>query len=289
MKSILFAYLFFFTLSSVFSQDIDPVKGYFKNNFVFESGYWVYQDTSNADIDSISLTSCIHNYVSPNPGWPDYQEYYLMDYHSHTNNYDYNDYIITNYWKRNGGGYYGELGQPIMHIGQYQQLPEVGNGFNGYEIITIINELEIAGNIFYGVVVSRIYVDEQYQNEFFYDTDLYFAPDVGIIRKEYTDSNEVKHVWDLIDWQTNIYTGIKGGVEEETALIYPNPARTFVVVKCKEVREVQIFDAYAKLMLSRECSSDEIILDVKDVLLPGLYFLKITSDSGIFLKKVIIN
>ena len=278
--------------ANVFSNDTIPVKEYYELNFVFASGYWVYRDTVNNDIDSISLVNCMHDYVDPNPLWNDYQEYYLMQCHSHSYDYSYNDYIFVETWKRNGGGDYGELGQPIMYIEQYAQYPEVGSGFNGFEIIDIItNSIEIQGNVFNNVVVSRIYEDDQYQYEFEYTTDLYFGPKVGIIRKEYTDDLGVKHVWDLVNWQSipYIYTGIEQITpNDDNMILYPNPANRQVILKSQGMKSIELIDLQGKSILKTKCNCDEFVVNLENSL-NGIYFIRVITNKGVIVKKVVIQ
>lgn len=289
MKRMTFSFFAILLTISVFSQDTNSVKSYFRDNFVFGAGYWVYQDTVNNDQDSISLVNCMHNYVSPNPGWPDYQEYFLMDYYSHSYDYSYNEYIITHYWKRNGGGQYGELGQPIMHIGQYDNIPEVGNGFNGYEIMDIFDSLVVNGNVFNDVVWSHIYEDQQYQYEFSYDTELYFAQDVGIIRKVYLDSLGINHVWDLVNWQTDIYTDVNEDLLlNEKVIIYPNPTNGKITVKAKGMERVELRDIQGKTIYISKGKCDKCYIDIKDNS-QGVYFIKVITNKGIVIEKIVIE
>jgi hypothetical protein len=289
MNKIVSAFICCVLISNALSQETIPVKGYFMNNFVFESGYWVYRDTLNNDIDSITLTNCIHNYVSPNPACPDYQEYFLMEFYSHSYDYSYNEYLITQFWKRNGGGYYGELGQPIMHIGQYQQYPEVGNGFNGYEIIDIIDIIEVSGSVYYDVVVSRVYEEQQYQYDFEYNTDLYFAPGVGIIREEYIDDLGNDHVWDLINYETNLYTGIdESSIENKNIILYPNPASGKVTVLFHGIESIEIYDAQGRSIIKSDCKCNKFEFNCENIL-QGMYFIKVAANHDVKIKKIVIE
>lgn len=225
----------------------------------------------------------------PNPGCPDYQEYYLMEYYSHSYDYSFNEYIITEYWKRNGGGEYGHLGQPIMHIGQYAQYPEIGNGFNGYEIIDILDSLEVAGVIFYDVVVSRIYEDQQYQYEFEYNTDLYFAPDVGIVREEYIDNLGNNHVWDLINFQNSYYTNIyESSIEDQKILIYPNPSHDNINILCQSMEGIEMYDIRGRAILKMDIKSDEYCIDINNIP-SGIYLIRIATNTAVRTKRIVIE
>ena len=280
MKSTLNLLLTLVTIlltQNLIAQEIIPVKWYFETKYVFESGYWVYQDSANLQTDSITLLNTTHGYISPNPGIPDYQEFYLMEFKSHSFGYTFNEFIMTHLWRRNGGGIYGELGQPVMDIGQFATWPEVGNGFNGYEILDIFTSYQVGEAVFDNVVWSRVYEAEQYQYEFEFDTDIYFAENVGIIRKEYTDNDGIHHIWNLINYETeNITTGFDEK-EKNQVSIYPNPVDDMLNFT-NNPGFVEICDMGGKQLLTS--SKDKINVSK---LPSGLYFIKFKNLSGLVL------
>lgn len=289
MKRMISAFCLCLLIANAFSQGTIQVKNYFRYGFVFESGYWVYRNTATNEQDSISLVSTVHNYIYPNPAIPDYQEYYKMNFYSHSFNYSFNEFIITDYWKRNGGGEYGELGQPIMHIGQFVPYPEIGNGFNGYEIMDIFPSYVVNGMVFNDVVWSRVFEDQQYQHEFDYDTDLYFAPGVGIIRKSYTDHLGVTHVWDLVNWQSNIYTHVDDDLRSnEEVLIYPNPARDKVSIKLEGMLSAELVNMHGVVTCKPVIIDDTCSFDLKDYS-PGIYVVRLFTTGGVITRKIIVE
>ncbi len=289
MKRLTVLFLISLAIGGIYSQQIVPVASYFRNGFVFESGYWVYRDTATHAQDSITLVNCIHNYIYPNPGNPDYQEYYKMNFHSHSFGYNFNEFIITLYWKRNGGGEWGQLGQPVMHIAGYPWYPQVGNGFNGYQIMDIFPSFEVNGTTFNNVVWSRIFENEQYQHEFDYDTDLYFSPGVGIIRKAWIDGQGISHCWDLIDWQSNIYTGIgEDKLQNNEIIVFPNPASDQITVTCTGLEYAEILNLQGDFVCRSTARNFRCEFDLKD-LPPGVYFLKLNTAEGVYTRKVVVN
>jgi|GEM_PF-1170124 len=271
-----------------FSQYVIYVKVYFTDNFIFNDGYWVYRDTVNNETDSITLTGCYHGFIPPTPVINDYWEYYKMNFHSHSFNTDYNEYIVTYIWKRNGGGQYGELGQPLMLIEPNAQYPSVGSGFNGFEITAILDSIQIGDNLFYDVVVSRIYADQQYQHEFDYTTDLYFAPHVGIVRKSYTDSSNVNHCWDIVNWQINVNTATQNVPLPSKVSVFPNPGHTTITVYCEGMNQLYCYDLSGRLILQKRCNSDMAVIETSE-LFPGAYLLKVITGESAILRKVIIE
>lgn len=81
---------------------------------------------------------------------------------------------------------------------------EVGAGYNGMEIIDIIPKLVIKGNTFTDIAQVKITATEQYQQEFEYDTYLYFTDSIGIIKKELLLRCENIEAWSLIRWNTEL-------------------------------------------------------------------------------------
>jgi hypothetical protein len=72
------------------------------------------------------------------------------------------------------------------------------------KIIDIIPELDISGNSFSNVIQVKVIASEQYQQEFVYNTYLYFTDSIGIIRKVELISEEDIRSWSLIRRNTKI-------------------------------------------------------------------------------------
>ena len=118
LKSPLAIILMVFVSLSNYAQSTVPVNYYFKKHFIFNSGFWVYQDSSTNAIDSITLETIKHGFMRI-PIFPDYYEYYQVEYYSHSNDSSYNDFFYDNLWRVNGGGQWAELGQPVMWVNQW--------------------------------------------------------------------------------------------------------------------------------------------------------------------------
>jgi hypothetical protein len=261
-------------------KDIILVYNYYKNNFIFNSGFWVYMDTVSQEVDSITLDNVKHGFYGPNPVIPDEREYYQVEYSSHTNDSVFNDFFMENLWRVNGGGEYGELGQPIMWVGYYG--PVLG-GFNGFEIVEILDSLVVGSNTFHTVAKSHIDEDEQYQHEFNYDTDLFFDEGVGIIRKEYTDAEGTHHVWDLVNWENSPLTGFEEQCMESVT-VYPNPAAGEIHISPEMNYKTVIYSSNGQVLRINFGSS----MDLNN--LPGgIYYLRICQpdDKLIHFEKIL--
>ena len=94
--------------------------------------------------------------------------------------------------KYNGGGNWGQEGQPI-----YTWNREIGESSGGLALITKYDSLEILDSIFYNVDLMTITAEEQFQTEFEFNTDFYFSPYIGVIRKVIHDTINGTKTWNL--------------------------------------------------------------------------------------------
>ena len=60
------------------------------------------------------------------------------------------------------------------------------------------DSLVVLDNTFYEVTKMSLLADEQYQPEFEFDTDLYFSPNIGLIKKEVHDTISGLKTWNLV-------------------------------------------------------------------------------------------
>jgi len=75
----------------------------------------------------------------------------------------------------------------------------IDESFNGATVIAHIDTLNILGNMYYGVTKMNISADSQsqFQQEFIYDTDLYFSENIGLVKKEVFDTINGNQVFNL--------------------------------------------------------------------------------------------
>ena len=98
--------------------------------------------------------------------------------------------------KRNGGGTWGEKGQPI-----YMSNSAVGTTFNGMEISSQLNTLNVNGITFNNVTKIKITSANQIQPEFSNDTYLYYSDSVGLIKKEIILGINNIESWSIKHWK----------------------------------------------------------------------------------------
>jgi len=196
-----------FTLTACKDEPLEPklspladeIKSYMFN----VNSFWVYENPITLQRDSIYIISVLHDTIMktfPHSTGGIYNEIYQINMKSTFYNDEYNDYLVYSYIKRNGGGEFGELGQPIYWI-----YSAIGDEFNGATIVDMISNLEIEGNTFNNIKKMKITKAEQYQQEFDFDTYLYFVDGVGIVKKEYAITPDSMEVWNLVKWNVKLY------------------------------------------------------------------------------------
>lgn len=180
------------TIYRYLSEDIKPYK--------FKTGsYWVFQNDTTGTLDSITIISTENDFYWGPPSIHGQSgvkhEYYKINLISHASSQTYNDYLTDHYIKRNGGGEYGQNGQPI-----FMSKSDTGTEFNGMSIIAKFPSLTINNNTFNNVVVTKITASHQYQAVYIYDTYLYFSDSVGLIRKIADLGNGNLESWSIKRW-----------------------------------------------------------------------------------------
>ncbi len=212
-NSILLIFLFCLTFYACHKDkqptaDTTPETKYFyiqqsiKPFEVKANSYWVYKNDSTGVFDSISVLSTETGMVWTTPQVHGQvggvqSEYYKINLKSFSYNTNYNYYILNNFIKMNGGGTWGQDGQPI-----YMANSIVGTTFSGMEIISNLNSININGVTFNNVTKIKITTANQIQPEFSNDTYLYFVDTVGLIKKDIVLGINNIESWSIKNWKT---------------------------------------------------------------------------------------
>ena len=170
--------------------------------FKFEAGsYWIYQNDANSAIDSVVVTSTENGFFSSTPpvhgNSGSKSEFYKMNLKSFATDLTYNHYLTEYSLKRNGGGEYGEDGQPIL-VNNMDTL-EV---FYGLKTIAKLPTMTINGYTFNNVTETKIIASQQHLQTFQNDTYLYFTASVGLIKKVTDLGNGNFETWSIKRWKT---------------------------------------------------------------------------------------
>jgi hypothetical protein len=171
------------------------------DKYYFEKGsLWVYKD-QNLNLDSITVENTEHGFkTTPCPhGCPGRKtsrhEYFIMNLRELGSNSTFNYYFLSGHFKINGGGIVGELGQPI-----YLHNSDIGYSFNGTTVIAQLDSLNINENTYFNVTKIKISALDQIQDEFNFDTELYFSENIGLIKKVVFDTINGAQTKLLIDY-----------------------------------------------------------------------------------------
>jgi len=119
------------------------------------------------------------------------------------------------------------------------------------------------------------------------ETGQYLTPTTsGTYTVEYTDQNGCSAVSEPVTW---LITGVRGH-EATSVNVYPNPNNgTFTIEMTSSVLlGYQLFDAVGKLIESTPRSSTTGHITVSGIS-SGVYFLKVETENGVVVKKVVVR
>ena len=198
LKIFILGLLLIFSYSCIKNEEINStnyayISEELKENLIFKQGsYWIYENNIN-ELDSIVLIDIDSGYTSTCPDNAcAINEYIKLIYKNTTQNFTYNHYYLRNFIRYNGGGDWGQDGQPI-YVGGYN----IDEGFNGVVLTDKYDSIEIMNRVYYDVEVMTISASFQYQNEFDFNTDFFFSPHIGIIRMVTHYTIDESQTWNL--------------------------------------------------------------------------------------------
>ena len=74
---------------------------------------------------------------------------------------------------------------------------------------------------------------------------------------------------------------------DDSIAVFPNPTSNFVSIKSKNtIKSIQLFDAQGRLLQTNFSSQKETKLDISEKA-NGVYFLKIKSEVGVNIEKIV--
>jgi len=164
-----------------------------KSNFTFNEGsYWVYQNQTMQK-DSVVLTNSKTGFTSTCPGNDcSKSEFIALTFNNVTRGTSFNHYLISSYIKYNGGGAWGQYGQPIYITGE-----NLGYEFNGLVVGEKLDSLLVMNVMYYNVEKMSVNADEQFQHVFEFNRDFYFVPSIGIVKQVIYDTINGTETWEL--------------------------------------------------------------------------------------------
>ncbi|UTW65502.1 hypothetical protein KFE94_12670 [bacterium SCSIO 12643] len=198
MQNLLFLLFILFISSCKKEEPVSQVKYNYlnqnlKTDYSFNpNSYWVYEN-QNSNIDSVVLVNqetgftsvCPQNDCARN-------EFITLTFKSMSRGVSFNQYLMSNFIRYNGGGTFGQHGQPIHILNRDQ-----GYQFNGLVVGEVFDSLQVSNTMYYNVEKMTVQADQQFQKKFDYDRDFYFVPSIGIVRIVIHDHKQGVITWDL--------------------------------------------------------------------------------------------
>jgi len=186
--------------------DIDP----FVNTFFFEkNSWWLYSDSLSGLKDSIyvintRLDSAYLDYLYIGKGH-DYDALIIRSKTLNFNSTPYNflqSYYLFGKSVRIGNGTFPFLaeGQPIFWVMNDNQCYHI-NGLCCLKRLGFYPQMDVMNHTYYNVYHFIIFEAAQIKKVFKYDTELFFSPQVGIIKKIVHDPTNGEKVWLLKDYE----------------------------------------------------------------------------------------
>ena len=161
----------------------------------------VYKNDSTAVLDSIIVDSSASYMISmastPSPSHNTYGEFYNMNMRDCGAQQYFNDYLYGNRIMRNAtaSGF-------NLHAGETIYITNCGVGavLSAMKIIANFPSMTINGNNFYNIGESQITAALQTEQDFPHDTYLFYAPSVGLIKKEEDLGGGNIQSWSILRW-----------------------------------------------------------------------------------------
>lgn len=164
-----------------------------ESDYSFQEGsYWVYQD-QGMNQDSVVLINFETGFTSTCPDNAcARREFIKLNFENITHGLTYNHYFMSDFIRYNGGGAWGQDGQPIFILDRNE-----GYEFNGLVVRESIDSLIVLNETFYDIKKMSVIADKQYQVEFDYDMDFYFSPSIGVVKFIEYDTLSGAKIWEL--------------------------------------------------------------------------------------------
>lgn len=171
--------------------------------YVFrDSSQWIYKNTGNNAYDTVFLTQ-MDRAVYPQDTGDECvdlkkETFFLNCRSSYTASSFY--YFVSNGSIRlDGRGVWPYWGAEI-----FNNLNTVGDSTTESRLVAVIPSMLIQGHAIYNIRKIEV-LNYSFAPQFTKPTYLYWAPDIGIVRKEIGTGSGTAEVWDLYDRKLNYY------------------------------------------------------------------------------------
>ncbi len=167
----------------------------------FTGSFWVYQNDLTLEKETIIITKTEHDQCVSYPSVhgsnsSTNSEYFKMSYETSNPAKNYFEFVVFDAIYRNGGSEYCRGGQPVFTANGY-----FGYNYEGLMVTGKYSTYLVNGKLFKNVTKVRINAEDPTTNLFQDDTEFYYAPYVGVIKKVIYKSGGGIDSWSL----TNFY------------------------------------------------------------------------------------
>lgn len=82
--------------------------------------------------------------------------------------------------------------------------------------------------------------------------------------------------------------GIEKHAKENSITVYSDPLSNTLTVKGKDITRIEVFTCKGEIIVQKNADSNNVSIDLANTA-PGIYIVKITTKSGITVKKILLN
>lgn len=154
-------------------------------------------------------------------------------------------------------------------------------------------DFELKGMASFGLVISEVSIvsANQYKIEISNSSE-----GIGTISLQLKSTNDIKDIVgnSVVNSEFEAYylnnesLTVGDNFASNSFSIYPNPSNGFVKIRQEEgsLEQILLYDLSGKKVFVKNCNQQETTIDIQK-LKPGIYFVKIISTEGIFVKEII--
>lgn len=179
--------------------------------------------------------------------------------------------------------YYWDFGSWVLLSVDKYEYDEVGN-CKTYEVLSgnavvskheyFYDETILAENVYYFEHPESYYPEFPHRHNAL-SLDKFYTVDAN--------SGQLTYVCDYVYFYDEIFDAVEE--IEIVSNIYPNPVKDFVNIEVENAVSVQIVDALGRTIYSTADVDALVSIDMRDYT-PGLYFVKLLTEDGVSVKKV---
>ena len=103
-----------------------------------------------------------------------------------------------------------------------------------------------------------------------------------------TSSPANRHYYDNV-FELHVYYSPTGTDENEAQVkVYPNPAKSLVIIETEGMMEVSVYNTLGQCVLQKEVNGDQTTVDLQNAY-EGLYLLRVKTEKGVISKRIAVE